>query len=142
MIINWRASKEREAPTTLLRLILARGPLSEKQIVGQVFKLRNILFHFSSDLDNYSILLCYWTNPQMKNAGLMAFITLMWIMILAAAAFLVMVVAPMEIVLLHNGANRTVVSTIQASISIIVVMMLILFLSKFKKIYVRRNLKI
>lgn len=78
----------------------------------------------------------------MKNAGLMSFITLMWIMILAAAAFLVMVVAPMEIVLLHNGANRTVVSTIQASISIIVVMMLILFLSKFKKIYVRRNLKI
>ncbi len=78
----------------------------------------------------------------MKNAGLMAFITLMWIMILAAAALLVMVVAPMELVLLRNGANRTVVSTIQASISIIVVMMLILFLSKFKKIYVRRNLKI
>jgi hypothetical protein len=78
----------------------------------------------------------------MKNAGLMAFITLMWIMILAAAALLVMVVAPMELVLLHNGANRTMVSIIQASISIIVVMMLILFLSKFKKIYVRRNLKI
>lgn len=76
----------------------------------------------------------------MKNAGLMAFITLMWIMILAAAAFLVMIVAPMELVLLRNGINRTVVSTIQASISIIVVIMLILFLSKFKKIYVRRNL--
>ena len=76
----------------------------------------------------------------MNNSGLMLFITLMWIMILAAAAFLVMVVAPMEFVLLQNGVNRVVISIIQASISIIVVIMLILFLSRFKKIYVRRNL--
>ena len=76
----------------------------------------------------------------MNNSGLMLFITLMWIMILAAAAFLVMVVAPMEFVLLQNGVNRVVISIIQAAISIIVVIMLILFLSWFKKIYVRRNL--
>jgi hypothetical protein len=76
----------------------------------------------------------------MNNSGLMLFITLMWIIILAAAAFLVMVVAPMEFVLLQIGVNRTVISIIQASISIIVVIMLILFLSRFKKIYVRRNL--
>lgn len=78
----------------------------------------------------------------MKTTGLLGFITLMWIMILAAAAFLVMVVAPMEVFLLHSGANKVVISTIQASISIIVVVMLILFLSRFKEIYVRRNLKI
>jgi len=76
----------------------------------------------------------------MNNSGLMLFITLMWIIILAAAAFLVMVVAPMESVLLQIGVNRMVISIIQASISIIVVIMLILFLSRFKKIYVRRNL--
>ncbi len=76
----------------------------------------------------------------MNNSGLMLFITLMWIMILAAAAFLVMVVAPMEFVLLQNGVNRVVISIIQAAISIIVVIMLILFLSRFKKIYVKRNL--
>jgi hypothetical protein len=76
----------------------------------------------------------------MNNSGLMLFITLMWIIILAAAAFLVMVVAPMEFVLLQNGVNRMVISIIQASISIIVVIMLILFLSRFKKIYVSRNL--
>jgi hypothetical protein len=64
----------------------------------------------------------------MNNSGLMLFITLMWIIILAAAAFLVMVVAPMEFVLLQIGVNR------------MVVIMLILFLSRFKKIYVRRNL--
>lgn len=78
----------------------------------------------------------------MKTTGLLGFITLMWIMILAAAAFLVMVVAPMELFLLHSGAHKVVISTIQASISIIVVVLLILFLSRFKEIYVRRNLKI
>ena len=50
------ASKEREAPTTLLRLILARGPLSEKQIVGQVFKLGI----FSSILAVISIIIQYY----------------------------------------------------------------------------------
>jgi len=78
----------------------------------------------------------------MNNAGLLVFISIMWTMILAAAAFLVMVVAPLEIVLLHIGTSRAMVSIIQASISIIVVIMLILFLSKFKKMYVRRYLKI
>ena len=50
------ASKDRDAPTTLLRLILARGPLSEKQIVGQVFKLGI----FSSILAVISIVIQYY----------------------------------------------------------------------------------
>lgn len=33
------ASKERDAPTTLVRLILAEGPLSEKEIGYQIFRL-------------------------------------------------------------------------------------------------------
>jgi hypothetical protein len=66
----------------------------------------------------------------------------MWMMILAAAAFLVILVAPLEVVFLHNGVNRIIISTIQALISIVVVILLILFLSRFKKMYVRRNLKI
>lgn len=50
------ASKESDAPTTLLRLILARGPLSEKQIVAQVFKLGI----FSSILAVISIIIQYY----------------------------------------------------------------------------------
>jgi UDP-N-acetylglucosamine--dolichyl-phosphate N-acetylglucosaminephosphotransferase len=50
------ASKDRDAPTTLLRLILARGPMSEKQIVGQVFKLGI----FSSILAVISIIIQYY----------------------------------------------------------------------------------
>ncbi|HEY7571726.1 MAG TPA: hypothetical protein VH796_10190 [Nitrososphaeraceae archaeon] len=78
----------------------------------------------------------------MNNIGLLVFITIMWMMILAAAAFLVILVAPLEVVFLHNGVNRIIISTIQALISIVVVILLILFLSRFKKMYVRRNLKI
>jgi hypothetical protein len=78
----------------------------------------------------------------MNNIGLLGFIIIMWLMILAAAAFLVIVVAPLEVVFIHNGVNRLIISTIQALISIVVVILLILFLSRFKKMYVRRNLKI
>jgi hypothetical protein len=74
-------------------------------------------------------------------AGLLGFITIMWIMILAAAAFLVIIIGPMDQILFHNGASREMVSIIQASISITVVIMLILFLSRFKMLYVKMNIK-
>jgi UDP-GlcNAc:undecaprenyl-phosphate/decaprenyl-phosphate GlcNAc-1-phosphate transferase len=50
------ASKDKEAPTTILRLILAHGPLSEKEIVGQVFRLGI----FSSLLAVISIIIQYY----------------------------------------------------------------------------------
>ena len=40
------ASKESSAPATLVRLILARGPLSEKEIINRIL----ILATFSSDI--------------------------------------------------------------------------------------------
>jgi UDP-N-acetylglucosamine--dolichyl-phosphate N-acetylglucosaminephosphotransferase len=49
------ASKEKEAPTTLLRLILAEGPLSEKEIGYKIFKLAA----FSSFLAFISIIIQY-----------------------------------------------------------------------------------
>src|SRR5690348_18202435 len=49
------ASKERRAPTTLVRLILADGPLSEKEIVYQIFKLAT----FTSFLAFISIIIQY-----------------------------------------------------------------------------------
>ena len=50
------ASKERRAPTTLVRLILAEGPLSEKEIGYQIFRLAiftSILAIISSILQIY-----------------------------------------------------------------------------------------
>ena len=49
------ASKEKDAPITLVRLILLDGPLSEKQIVNKIYKLG----FFSSCLSFITILLQY-----------------------------------------------------------------------------------
>ena len=49
------ASKEKDAPITLVRLILLDGPLSEKQIVNKIYKLG----FFSSCLSFVTILLQY-----------------------------------------------------------------------------------
>lgn len=50
------ASKENDAPITLVRLILLDGPLSEKQIVNKIYKLGI----FSSSLSIITILLQYF----------------------------------------------------------------------------------
>jgi hypothetical protein len=73
--------------------------------------------------------------------SLMIFITVMWIMVLAVAAFLVIAVPQIEV--LFKGGGRTekiIVSGIQAVISIGAVVSFIIGLSKLKKIYAGRKL--
>jgi hypothetical protein len=80
----------------------------------------------------------------------MAFITLalfvigMWAMILAAAAFLVIFVAPLETYLYLFGPHggRTIISAVQAAIAILVVIVLVLGLNKLKKIYLHKKLQL
>ena len=73
--------------------------------------------------------------------SLMIFITVMWIMVLAVAAFLVIAVPQIEV--LFKGGGRTekiIISGIQAVISIGAVVLFIIGLSKLKKIYAGRKL--
>ena len=70
-------------------------------------------------------------------AGLALFMAGMWAMILAVAAFLVIVVAPLEAIL---PAGRLVVSAVQAAIAIVAVAALVLGLSRMKRIYMHRKL--
>src|ERR671917_272159 len=53
------ASKEKNAPITLVRLILAEGPLSEKEIGHQIFKLATVaaLLAFASIAVQYIVIL-------------------------------------------------------------------------------------
>lgn len=69
--------------------------------------------------------------------GLVLFITGMWAMILAVAAFLVIFVAPLEAVL---PAGRLAVSAVQAAIAIVAVVLLVLGLSRMKEIFLHRKL--
>lgn len=73
--------------------------------------------------------------------GLLGFIVVMWIIILAACAFLIVFVAPIDNNLLGIN-NRIITSSIQASIAILLVVVLVMILDRFKKTYIRRKLKI
>ncbi|MGC2428660.1 MAG: hypothetical protein WA421_16625 [Nitrososphaeraceae archaeon] len=76
----------------------------------------------------------------MSLAGLMGYITIMWIMILTVAAFLVMIVVPIDVVLFRDRIDRLITSIIQASIAIGIVLILIFALSMMKNIYMQRKL--
>jgi len=78
----------------------------------------------------------------MKLAGLLGFITMMWIMILAVSAFLIIFVAPLDIIFLRNGIDRLLISIVQSSISIVVLIIFILGLSKMKSIYIQKKLRL
>ena len=69
------------------------------------------------------------------------FMTGMWAMILAVAAFLVIFVAPIEIYLFGGHAERFVISAVQAAIAVLVVIVLVAGLSKLKRIYLHKKLQ-
>jgi hypothetical protein len=59
---------------------------------------------------------------------------------LTVAAFLIIIVVPIDIVLFRDRIDRLITSIIQASIAIGIVLILILTLSTMKKIYMQRKL--
>ena len=63
-------------------------------------------------------------------------------MVLAVAAFLTILVPRLDIILLGNGYSRLTVSTIEAVISILAVVLLIFVLSSMKKYYMQKKLRL
>ena len=78
----------------------------------------------------------------------MAFTTLalfvigMWAMILAAAAFLVIFVAPLEVYLFGGQGERLTISAVQAAIAILIVIVVVLALNRLKRIYLHKKLQL
>jgi hypothetical protein len=72
------------------------------------------------------------------------FMTGMWAMILAAAAFLVIFVAPLEtyIYLFGPQGGRLTISAVQAAIAILIVIVLALGLNRLKRIYLQKKLQL
>jgi hypothetical protein len=68
----------------------------------------------------------------------------MWAMILAAAAFLVIFVAPLEayIYLFGPRGGRSIISATQAAIAILIVVVLALALNRLKRIYLQKKLQL
>ena len=63
-------------------------------------------------------------------------------MVLAVCSFLVIFVAPIELTFLDEPYYRLIISLIQAFMAITAVIVLVLALSKLKKLYIRRQLKL
>jgi hypothetical protein len=68
------------------------------------------------------------------------FMTGMWVMILAVAAFLVVFVAPIELYMFGGHGERLTISAVQAAIAIIVIIVLVLALDRLKTIYLHKKL--
>jgi hypothetical protein len=69
------------------------------------------------------------------------FMTGMWAMILIVSAFLVIFVAPIEIYLFGGHGERLIISAVQATIAILVVIVLVLGLNRLKRIYLHKKLQ-
>jgi hypothetical protein len=78
----------------------------------------------------------------MKLTGLFGFVTMMWIIILVESAFLVLIVPMVDRILLRNGYSRLIVSSIEASVSVSSVVMLIFLLNKMKNLYMQKKLQL
>jgi hypothetical protein len=74
-------------------------------------------------------------------ASLLLFMTGMWAMILAVAAFLVVFVAPIEMYLFGGQGEPLTISSVQAAIAITVMIVLVLGLNRLKRIYLHRKLQ-
>jgi hypothetical protein len=76
--------------------------------------------------------------------GLIAFITIMWLMLLGVAAFLIFLVPSLDHLSKpgETKAGRITISIIQAAVSIGAVVLFIIGLSRLKKIYVNKKLHI
>jgi hypothetical protein len=70
--------------------------------------------------------------------GLAVLVTGMWVMLLAIAAFLVLVVAPLEAV--AGDVPRMAVSAIQAVTAVAAVILFVFALSRLKRAYVNKKL--
>ncbi|HZE78554.1 MAG TPA: hypothetical protein VE089_08400 [Nitrososphaeraceae archaeon] len=80
----------------------------------------------------------------MRLLGLVEFITVMWLMILTAAAFLIIFVAPIDSIVLKMTSNndRWIISIIQASVTMAIIVILVLGLNKMKKVYLQKRIRL
>lgn len=70
--------------------------------------------------------------------GLELFIVVMWVMVLAVSAFLVLAVAPLDVAM--GGSPRIVISIVQAVVAVAAVALLAFGLSRLKRAYANRKL--
>jgi len=79
---------------------------------------------------------------KFKMSSLFLLIGVIWITLLVISAFLVIFIAPIDIVIFNNRTDLYITSILQATIAIVIVLMLIVFLNFLKKLYIQKKLHI
>jgi hypothetical protein len=79
---------------------------------------------------------------KFKMSNLFLLIGVIWVTLLAISAFLVIFIAPIDIVIFNNRTDLYITSIVQATIAIVIVLMLIAFLNYLKKLYIQKKLHI
>ncbi|HET8857319.1 MAG TPA: hypothetical protein VFM28_07305 [Nitrososphaeraceae archaeon] len=75
-------------------------------------------------------------------SNLFLLIGVIWCTLLAISAFLVIFIAPIDIVIFNNRLDLYITSILQATIAITIVLMLIAFLNYLKRLYIQKKLNI
>lgn len=75
-------------------------------------------------------------------SDLFLLIGIIWCTLLAISAFLVIFIAPIDIVIFNNRSDLYITSILQATIAITIVIILIVFLNYLKRIYIQKKLHI
>ncbi|HEX2407282.1 MAG TPA: hypothetical protein VHJ38_08745 [Nitrososphaeraceae archaeon] len=75
-------------------------------------------------------------------SDLFLLIGVIWCTLLAISAFLVIFIAPIDIVIFNNRSDLYITSILQATIAITIVIILIVFLNYLKRIYIQKKLHI
>lgn len=75
-------------------------------------------------------------------SSLYTLIGIIWCTLLAISAFLVIFIAPINIVIFNNRLDLYITSIIQATIAVTIVLILIVFLNYLKRLYIQKKLNI
>jgi hypothetical protein len=75
-------------------------------------------------------------------SSLFLLIGVIWCTLLAISAFLVIFIAPIDIVIFNNRLDLYITSILQATIAITIVLVLIVFLNYLKRLYIQKKLHI
>ncbi|HET7642768.1 MAG TPA: hypothetical protein VFK40_04615 [Nitrososphaeraceae archaeon] len=75
-------------------------------------------------------------------ASLYTLIGIIWCTLLAISAFLVIFIAPVNIVIFNNRLDLYITSIIQATIAVTIVLILIVLLNYLKRLYIQKKLNI
>jgi hypothetical protein len=67
---------------------------------------------------------------------------MVWVMVLGVCAFLIVFVAPIHFVFLGEPYDRLLISLIQVFIAIVAIVVFVFALSKLKKLFIQKQLKL